>query len=76
MEAMDEFTRSYASMTGVDLTDLPYWDLAAVLVSHSDVEELAGGWDAPPFCRSDVTAEKFLEARHGFIERALEAVSR
>ena len=74
-EAMDEFTRSYASMTGVDLTDLSYWDLAAVLISHSDVEELAEGWDAPPFCRSDVTAEKFRQARHGFIERALDSVS-
>lgn len=76
IEAMEAFTRSYASMTRADLTDLQYWDLAAVLVSHSNVEELAEGWDAPPFCRSDVTAEKFREARQGFIERALASVSR
>ncbi len=76
IDAMEELTRSYASMTDFDLTDLPYWDLAALLVSHSNVEELAEGWDAPPFCRSDVTAEKFLKARRDFIERALGAVSR
>jgi aminoglycoside phosphotransferase (APT) family kinase protein len=53
-DVMDDFTRRYASMTTVDFTHLPYWDLWAVLILAGRTAE----W------RLDEDTEKAIRAGH------------
>lgn len=63
MEAMQEFTRIYQSLTALDYTNLPYWDLCAALRPAFKISEWA----------TDVAAEKRMRERHGwFVTQAFE----
>ncbi len=77
VEAMDTFTRQYLSLTAIDESNLPFWDLAAAL----RLVRLAGadlaGWAAffHPYGRVDIRAESIREYFHGFVQRALEKLA-
>jgi aminoglycoside phosphotransferase (APT) family kinase protein len=67
MEAMADFTRRYgSSVTGVDFTDLPYWDLWADLRLAGRVAE----WGL-----DDVTEQAMRAGHEAFVAQALEALS-
>lgn len=62
-EAMQSFTEYYRSLTNIDLTNLPYWDLYAAWRPAAQFAE----WAADEF------AEKTMRERHSwFIVQALE----
>lgn len=62
-EAMQWFTRQYQALTGVDCTDLPYWDLCAALRPVAHIAQ----WGL------DDATEKTMRERHGwFVSRACE----
>jgi aminoglycoside phosphotransferase (APT) family kinase protein len=67
IDAMEAFTRSYASIaTAVDFTDLPYWDLWADLRLAGRTSE----WGL------DATTEKAMRAGHeAFVAQALAELS-
>jgi aminoglycoside phosphotransferase (APT) family kinase protein len=67
VDAMEAFTRSYASIaTAVDFTDLPYWDLWADLRLAGRTSE----WGL------DATTEKAMRAGHeAFVAQALAELS-
>ncbi len=54
IDAMESFTAHYASLTNIDFTNLPYWDLCAALRPASRIAEWAG---------NDIT-EKTMRAGH------------
>lgn len=61
-QAMEHFTAHYAALTGIDLTNLPFWDLSAALRPCGKL----AGWGLEP----DV--ETRMRERHAwFVERAL-----
>jgi aminoglycoside phosphotransferase (APT) family kinase protein len=63
MDVMDSFTHQYQSMTGIDFTLLPYWDLCAALRPIAQISQ----WGL------DDTTEKTMRERHRwFITQALE----
>jgi aminoglycoside phosphotransferase (APT) family kinase protein len=65
-DAMHRFTHDYTSMTMVDLTDLPYWDLCAALGPVSQIAE----WGL------EATAEKTMREGHRwFVTQAFEKLS-
>ncbi|MFL5759778.1 MAG: phosphotransferase family protein [Thermomicrobiales bacterium] len=61
-EAMTEFTRHYQSLTAVDLTKLPYWDLRAALRPCGKLS--TWGFDAE-------TDQRMRERHALFVDRAL-----
>lgn len=64
-EAMEAFTRRYCALTAIDLSTLPYWDLAAALRPAGKM----GGWGLP----EDEAA--LMRAEHGaFVAEALEGL--
>ncbi|HEX9135079.1 MAG TPA: aminoglycoside phosphotransferase family protein, partial [Ktedonobacteraceae bacterium] len=66
IDAMQRFTHQYQSMTTIDFTNLPYWDLCAALRPASQF----AAW-AP----DDIT-EKTMRERHSwFITQAFEKLS-
>lgn len=66
MEAMQEFTRIYQSLTALDYTKLPYWDLCAALRPAFKISEWA----------ADVVTEKRMRERHGrFVAQAFEKLT-
>jgi aminoglycoside phosphotransferase (APT) family kinase protein len=65
-QAMDDFTSRYHSLTDIDLTNLPYWDLAAALRPCGRLD----GWGLDP----DVEAR--MRERHAwFVARATERLT-
>ena len=63
-EAMDEFTRRYGSVvSGIDFTDLPYWDLWADLRLVGHMAE----WGL-----DDVTEQRIRAGHEAFVAQALE----
>ncbi|HEY6285766.1 MAG TPA: phosphotransferase [Ktedonobacteraceae bacterium] len=54
IDAMQGFTHHYQSMTTIDFTNLPYWDLCAALRPISQI----AGWDL------DETTKKLMRERH------------
>ena len=61
VDAMCRFTQHYQSLTGVDMTDLPYWDLCATLRPIGALS----GWGL------DVADENRMRGQlHFFVERA------
>lgn len=61
-DVMESFTDEYRSLTAVDLTDLPFWDLRAALRPCSKLS----GWGL------DVTTDRRMRARHrDFVSRAI-----
>jgi aminoglycoside phosphotransferase (APT) family kinase protein len=72
-DAMDAFTDEYQSMTSIDTTTLPYWDLCAALRAAPNLAEWASIY--PLFGRNDI-AEETVRARHNFfVSQALEKQS-
>ena len=66
LDAMDDFTHHYASMTTLDWTNLPYWDLCAALRPASKLAEWA----------TDDTVEQAMRDGHRlFVTQALEKLS-
>lgn len=60
--AMEQFTERYRSMTALDVTDLPYWDLRAALRPASKLST----WELSP------AVEQRMRAQHRiFVERAV-----
>jgi aminoglycoside phosphotransferase (APT) family kinase protein len=66
IDAMHSFTQHYTSMTTIDFTNLPVWDLFAALRPASKISEWA----------ADDIAEKRMRERHRlFITQAFEKLS-
>jgi aminoglycoside phosphotransferase (APT) family kinase protein len=65
-EAMDAFTHRYESITTVDFTDLPYWDLRAGL-------RLAGG--ITEWGLDEATQEALRTGHDAFVAQALERLA-
>ncbi len=64
--AMQHFTEQYQTITGIDLTNLPYWDLCAALRPASKL----AGWGL------DAATEKTMRERHGlFVTQAFEKLA-
>jgi aminoglycoside phosphotransferase (APT) family kinase protein len=61
-ETMNHFTRHYQSITGIDLTALPHWDLAAALRPASRLST----WGLDP-----ATEQAMRDAHRGFVQQAL-----
>lgn len=71
-EAMDNFTRLYGSITGIDFTYLPYWDLFAALKPVSKIEEWGAGYSK---WKRDVTVKTMREGHSRFVAQALEKLA-
>ena len=66
IDAMHSFTRQYRSMTSLDFTDLPYWDLCVALRRVAQIDQ----WGL------DETIEKAMREKHRwFAGRAFEQLS-
>lgn len=63
IDAMLTFTQRYLSLTSLDLTDLPYWDLCAALEPASRL----GDWGL-----DDITEKRMREQHHWFVNQALD----
>lgn len=72
IEAMNEFTRSYKTMSSLDFSALPYWDLYAAQRAAPAIADWAAGW--PQLGRPDLTEKAIREAHHWFIKQAVEAL--
>lgn len=71
-DAMATYTEHYRATTGIDLTDLPIWDLFAALRPMGNLKVWAQGWS--DYGRPDVT-EQLMRNRHGnFLREALVAL--
>ena len=69
----EEFTNLYQSLTNVDLSHLPYWDLRASLRPMANIAGWAAGY--PGIGRSDITVDH-MEYQHGlFVARALRVLN-
>jgi aminoglycoside phosphotransferase (APT) family kinase protein len=66
IDAMQSFTHQYQSMTTIDFTNLPYWDLCAALRPASKIAEWAAG---------DITEKTMREGHRWFITQAFEKLS-
>jgi aminoglycoside phosphotransferase (APT) family kinase protein len=66
IDAMHSFTRDYQSMTNIDFTDLPYWDLCAALKPAFKLAE----WAA-----DDIAEQTMREGHRVFITQAFEKLS-
>jgi aminoglycoside phosphotransferase (APT) family kinase protein len=64
-DAMDTFTARYRSLTTIDFTSLPYWDLTAALKPCGRL----AGWGLDP-----VTEARMRDRHAGFIASALDAL--
>ncbi len=65
-DAMQRFTHQYQSMTTIDFTHLPYWDLCAALRPVAQIAQ----WGL------DDTTERTMRERHGwFVAQTLEKLS-
>ena len=73
VDAMNEFTRHYQSLTPLDFAQLPYWDLYAALRPMSRIAEWAAGW--PELGRKDITEQTMREGHRWFITQAFEKLS-
>lgn len=70
-EVMDAFTRCYRTLTAVDFSHLPYWDLYAALRPAHRIDQWAGGW--PELGRNDIT-EATMRAGHQWFVAQIDAV--
>jgi hypothetical protein len=67
--AVADFTRIYQSLTGVNLLNLPYWDLAVSLRPTAGIEDWAR--TSPDLGRPDVTCETMIRDHGDLVEQAL-----
>lgn len=63
VDAMHSFTRDYESMTTIDFTNLPYWDLCAALRPAFKIAEWAG---------DDTTERTMRDGHRLFVTQAFE----
>jgi aminoglycoside phosphotransferase (APT) family kinase protein len=68
-DAVADFTRIYQSLTGVNLFNLPYWDLAVSLRPIAGIEDWARTY--PDLGRPDVTCQTMIRDHGEFVEQAL-----
>jgi aminoglycoside phosphotransferase (APT) family kinase protein len=73
VDAMNEFTRHYKSMTTIDFMNLPHWDLFAALRPVSRIAEWADGW--PELGREDITEITMREGHRLFVAQAFDEPS-
>ncbi|HEX6484878.1 MAG TPA: phosphotransferase family protein [Ktedonobacteraceae bacterium] len=66
IEAMHRFTQQYQSMTTLDFTNLPYWDLCAALRPIAQI----AGWGL-----DDITEKTMRERHRWFTTQAFEKLS-
>lgn len=67
IDAMHQFTNDYRSMTTIDFTHLPYWDLCAALRPVFRLAEWAGG--------DNITEKKMQNGHRVFVAQAFEKLS-
>lgn len=67
--AYQAFTHTYQSLSSLDFSQLPYWDLYAALRLAPLIPEIADGW--PELGRPDLTETTIRRAHAAFIEQAL-----
>jgi aminoglycoside phosphotransferase (APT) family kinase protein len=72
-DAMAEFTSAYASVSGVNMTDLPYWDLCAALRDAPALATWAVGFRA--LGRPDLTEARLRDALIWFTDQAMETLA-
>lgn len=65
IEAMDAFTTHYRALTGVDVTNLPYWDLVAALRPCGKIAD----WGL-----DEQTEARMRERHRWFVSRAIDAI--
>ena len=73
LETMQAFTQRYATLSGFDLADLPYWDLDAALRPVFNLGDWAAGW--PELGRPDVTYATMRAGHRTFVDLAFDALS-
>ena len=66
IDAMQSFTQHYQSMTAIDFTNLPFWDLLAALRPASKLSE----WAA-----DDIAEQRMRERHRLFVTQAFETLS-
>ena len=66
IDAMQSFTQRYQSMTTIDFTNLPFWDLLAALRPASKLSE----WAA-----DDIAEQRMRERHRLFVTQAFETLS-
>jgi aminoglycoside phosphotransferase (APT) family kinase protein len=66
IDAMRSFTRHYQSMTAIDFTNLPYWDLCVALRPISQI----AGWGL-----DEITEKAMREKHRWFVAQALEKLA-
>ncbi|MCC6455920.1 MAG: phosphotransferase family protein [Caldilineaceae bacterium] len=74
VEAQQEFTRHYQSMTPFDFSNLPYWDLYAALRPASRIGQWAEGWAA--LGRADITEATMRAGHRLFVAQAFEKLEK
>jgi len=72
LDAMNEFTRTYQSMSTIDMSNLPYWDLYAALRAAPGFVAWAKG--CVEFGRADITEQHIREAHGSFVRLAFEKI--
>jgi aminoglycoside phosphotransferase (APT) family kinase protein len=70
IEAMQDFTQRYQSLTAFDFTYLPYADLGAALRAAPNLGKWAAGY--PSLGRPDITAETMRTAHEWFVSQAFD----
>jgi Ser/Thr protein kinase RdoA (MazF antagonist) len=73
LSAMNDFTQQYRSVTGINVINLPYWDLYAALRPASHIAEWAAVY--PPLGRPDITEETMREGHRLFVTQAFETLT-
>jgi aminoglycoside phosphotransferase (APT) family kinase protein len=76
VEAVHEFTRHYASLTDIDWTALPYWDLFVTLRPMSNLARWASSYALAPVNRPDIDEIRMREGHRWFVEHALQRLPR
>ncbi|MEM7538172.1 MAG: aminoglycoside phosphotransferase family protein [Chloroflexota bacterium] len=72
LEAMTIFTDTYRSLSSLDFTTLPYWDLYAALRAAPVLDEWSEGW--AELGRPDLTETEIHKKLAWFVAQALDAL--
>jgi aminoglycoside phosphotransferase (APT) family kinase protein len=72
--ALTAFTTHYALLTGIDLANLPVWDLVATLRPAGAISVWAADWAA--YGRPDLTASTMRALHREFLDTALDGLGR
>ncbi len=73
-ETMEIFTAAYFSLTSLDHSQLPYWDLVAAIRPAHELSEWATQW--PIVGRPDISSATMRRDQREFADRALAAAAR